>query len=556
MRLRLPVLLCTPLLALALPLAQAFAQEALLDSATVLQEAVAAGGSYRLAAGTYELDRPWRVVDDLTIVGDGAADTVLRFRAGPLAVLVQDGATLVLEGLALVHADPTPGDLIRVEDAAIELIRSALWGAVDGPDPSGQRPFGLGVALTLEGEASASLRQSTLQDHGLIGLLLRDGATAELRDSNVLGSGLGIYADADSRLEVRNSLFQANDLGALRAAQRAQVLIQGSHFQGNGALDAASGAQADGLRLSDEARVRLEGNRFVAHPRYTISADQQVQLSLLRNHFEGNGGFHEAFDLFTSPILLDGAASLRAEGDVFAANPGGAMELNAQSSAEMVGVRIEGNASWAHTYVSGQASLLLQGSWLLGNEGGIYLGGQARLRLLHSELRGSHGDDALMLRGAAQAQLEGNLFEGNALRAVYAFEGASLTLSGNRILGSRSGLVLEGAASARLEDNEISGHERSGVAFFDQARGLLRGNTIADNGYNGVLVGGGAEVELVGNSLLGNLRVGVYFEPGSRGGAEGNTITGSAMGILIGQAAEATLGDNVFDGNGEDVVRD
>ncbi|MBX3143417.1 MAG: right-handed parallel beta-helix repeat-containing protein [Trueperaceae bacterium] len=524
-----------------------------INSTFALAQAITTGGSYRVAAGSYFIHRSLVVANDLELIGAGAGETVLMVTNEALGLRI-DGAEVRLQDLSLGFAAQRPGDLIHLGGGNLELVGVLLNGTRTDDDPSGFKRFGLGSGVHAWGDARVTARDSVFRGHGLAVFELSGQAVVSLENSTLESNSVGLYAEQQSSVAVAGSRFDLNRSGALILVDDAVAEIRGSDFTANGAADENSGEEADGFRFGGRSRALLEQNRIVDHPRFAISMWDEARLEMRGNHLEGNGGEYQVLDVYAAAVLLEDDAVLTMDGDVLVRNPGGALELADNAAAVLEGVRLENNGSWAHLYAAGDSELTLLSTTVVDNEGNLFIGSRARLRVEESEIRGS-GFDAVILADEATGYFENNVFRANDTIALALTDAATATLVDNLFEANGSGAVMWDQSRALLEANRFLGHQRTGFAFFDESGGEARGNLVHGNLWNGVLVGDSASALLVDNDLVGNVNVGIGFSEQAVGRASGNRIAGSEVGILITESAGPELFDNVFEDNVEDVAR-
>ncbi len=493
------------------------------------------------------------MADDLVLVGAGAGVTVLMVTTGELGLRIS-GGDVRLKDLTLGYVARVPGDLVHVAGGSLHLQGVLLNGAQYGRDDSGTKVYGWGAGIYAWGDAQLTVQDSQIRNNELVGFELRDQASLRLLDSSVSENGLGLHAEHRVQVEVTGAAFEGNTFGAFHVIDEVVAQLRGNVFAANGVADETTGQQSDGIRFGGASQGLLEGNRILDHPRFALSLWGQGHVEARGNHFEGNGGAYELLDTYASAVLLEDESSLSMAGDVFLRNPGGALELDNAGSAELHQVLFEANGSWAAIYLGRAAELRLVDTRVVDHDGSVFVGGSARLRMERSEISGSR-DDGLILADEAEAYLEASIVRGNAALGIVLLHASQIVLVDNLIEGNRSGVVLWNQTRAELRGNRILDSERTGLAFFDGSIGLARGNEVHGSGWNGVLVEDDASASLEDNDLRGNLRVGIGYAQQGGGTASGNTITGSERGIQIGADAQPALLDNVFEGNGEDVVR-
>ena len=482
----------------------------LIDSEASLVAALAAGGEYRLAAGTLEITVPLVAAVDLRIVGAGRFESQLWLAATPVALRVQGGAVVHLASLALVHDADGGGDVIHVHDATLSLDDADVTFARFAPDPSGGKPFGFGSGLVLTGVAHGAVRGAIFGGHELAAIEAYDRATLDVRDSMFVENGTGVFVTDQARARIDNAVLTQHSGNALAARGQAVVDVARTTFEAAGRVAADFERQFDAVRIGDEAVVTFERSLFRDHPRFALSLYGSARVTSVGNLYEANGGMYEDLGLAFGAILVEDTAELMVRGDIVRGNAGGVLETSGDARATIDDATYEDNGSWAPIYVVGRSSLTLTGSRYAGNGGAFFVADDARATLHGNEIA-DNGEASVWAEGAAELDLVGNTIRGGAEDGVRLAERARAVLRRNTIRENRSGVVLYDESRAHVEDNDLAANRRAGVAFLD----------------------------------------------GSGGAAVGNRIGGHEVGIVIVATASAVeVADNVFADNGEDVRRE
>lgn len=432
-----------------------------IDTADGILAVIGMGGTYAVAEGVIQLPTELVIALDLKLIGAGREATVLELRGAPTALKVAPGVRFELEGLTLRYAGEQPADLLLVDGAELVLTDVALSGARGGPDEAGAKRFGVGSGIVAADGSSLTLVDTDLTQHGLTALELYGNTTVTMLRGLVSRSSVGFYAQDDVSLEVREVQIMNNPFGGLRATGAATVLLERSVIHTNGRAHregADPDERSDALRATDNATLKLVGNRILNNERHALSADHNARVESSGNWFEGNGGEYEAESYLISPVLLGGESYLQSESDTFQANPGGTIELAGASSAQLMNVIMRGNALWAHLYMAGSTRLDVVNGSLEGNEGAIYVGAGAHLSMRDSRLVGTSGQDAIIVEDDGQVSLLANLFEGNAYAGV-SFAGRSGgVVAFNAFSGNLAGIVVMDDAQPELRENRMQGN--------------------------------------------------------------------------------------------------
>ena len=475
----------------------------LIDSEAALVAAVAAGGEYRLAAGTIDVREPLVAARDVRIVGAGRHESRLQLAGVPVGLRVQGGAQVHLATLALFHDADGGGDVIHVHDATLVLDGADVAFASFAPAPDGAKPFGYGSGLVLTGVAHAAIRSAIFGGHDLAAIEAYDRATLDVRGSMFVQNGTGVFVVDQTRTTIDDALFTENSGNSLAARGEAVVEVTRTTFETSGRVAADVDRQFDAVRIGDDAVVAFERSLFRGNPRFALSLFGSARVTSAGNLYEANGGMYEDLRLAYGAILVDDAAQFTSRGDLVRGNAGGILETNGDAQVTVDDATYETNGSWAPIYVVGRSVLTLTGSRYVGNDGAIFVAEDARATLHGNEIV-DNGEASVWAVGRAELELVGNTVRGGAEDGVRLAERARAVLRQNSIRENRSGVVLIDESHAVLEDNDLSANGDVGIAFLDDAGGAAIGNRIGGHEV-GVVVASSKDVELAGNAFAGNV---------------------------------------------------
>jgi hypothetical protein len=531
----------------------AAAQGSALATGEALRAAVAAGGTYELAAGTFELGGPWRIEGDLTLVGAGAeATTVVVDAAGTGAgIVVAPGAALRLEGLGLALAGPEGADLLRVDGGRLELVGAVLTGARFAATDDPGRPYGVGTGLVLRDDAEAQVEGGAFLDHALGAIEVGDDAVLEVDGTRFEANATGVFADGRAKVTIRGSDFSDHSGNALHVRGEAAATVAASTFVRDGQVEVDGAEGFDAVRVGGDARVAFEGVAWFDHPRFALSLYGRAHVTSRGGRFEGNGGVYEALGRYYSAVLVDEEATLELVADVLHGHAGGAIEAIGRATVSMEDVTVSDTGTYASVYVGDAADVRIVGGDVVGNAGALFAIGDGSLTLRGVSVRDGGG---IGVQAVERARL---LVESSEVRdhgdfGIALLDEAFAVVRDTVVSGNRSGIAAFGASRLRAERNVVTANERTGIAFLGASAGEARDNEIADQGWYGVVVGEDATAQVEGNVLERNVLRGVFFAERATGRVAGNTIRGSEVGLGVAPQATPEVGDNRFEGNGVD----
>ena len=534
----------------SLLLSQGLAQTEISSS---LQLVVAAmrGGEYILAPGTYTLSDTLTINDNLVLVGAGKDETIISIQKAPVGIRVSEDIDLRLEGISFRYETNEPGDILHLEAGRFEIIGCDFQGAVFGVAEAGLKPYTYGSALYLSGQARGLVAESSFSWNQLAALELYDSSDLEFKNNVLNYNAIGLFAEDKNQLYLESNTF-SNHLGnAMQLRGDVTATILSTVFDTNGSVDTVGENSFDAVRISGSAKVSFEDSIFRNAPRFSLSLSENASVNGKNNVFENNGGYYESIDFtFFAAVLLEDESTLTMTGDTLSNNPGGAIELLDSSKANLSGVSIQGNGSWASIYSVDSSELILRNSKVQNNEGYIYLNNSKGT--FEGNDISNNADAGIFLDGAAEATLSANTIANNLDFGVIIQGSARVTLTENILSANRSGIVLFGKSYTTLQNNQIHSNQRSGLAFLEDSRGIARENTIRDNLWNGIVVGNNASARLEANTLQNNTLRGILYDEAGTGSATGNIISGSKVGIHLGGEETPALENNTFDNNEQD----
>ncbi len=541
----------------ALALGLAGAQPQLIDTVDELVAAFQNGGEYQIVPQTYRVEVPLVAGGDVRIVGQGRDAVLLELSGGPIAVRVGEGASVYLEGMRLVWTGEGPSDLIVVRGGALGLLSVDLGfaasGTVASPDP--WRPGGHGSALVLQGAAAVETEDVIFARNGGNTIEVLDDATLRLITPQVIDGFRGLVASGRARIEVGGGVFLDQVAQGVALIGEAQADFVQTAFGGNGLLDAEREQFLEAIRVGEGARASFTGGVLRGSPTTGLGVFGEASVVVNGMRFEENGADRDDLSRAWQAVFVGGTAQVAVTASSVSGSPGGAFNVRQQGTLVLEDVEVSGNGGFAHTAVSDQGRLAVQGGRFVGNAGAVVATGEARVGLYGVELRdgGQHG---LVLGQTASGDVEGGLVAGHAERGVWVDGTASLDVRGLRLEGNQMGLWLSGEATAFvsdatvignghsgvvagggtrmvLETSEVAEHPSNGVALIESAQGIVRDSTLRANATNGVLVAGSASATLERNAFAGGA-AGVRLE--SEGTAQGVENTFTDVGVDVDDA--------------------
>ncbi len=482
-----------------------------ISSSSELVQALTNGGTYTLAAGTYELSEKITVTTDLSLTGAGPTETHI-VSSTPLALIVVDGAeTVYFDGINFEYQGSEGSDVVDIKDASFEIINSRFAGGVYS-EPAEDDEDGLyyGSGLYLYGNAEGSISNSIFENNQ------QDG----------------VHLEQEARVAISDSVFDAND-GAIAAFDTTQVTATNNQIRNNGGPDKLSAVYAEGtavLGFNDNqfennsgGAVFILGAAYLSASGNTVSssgteyaaftAGEEATMALIDNQFSQNeAGAIYAYD----------KAVLQVTNNIFTANSTNNPDLSLLSAITLAG--------------ESQADLVE--NQLSQNEGGaIYAYDTSVLTLSKNIFTANSTDNpdltlyaAVSIAGESQADLVENQFIRNLGGAVYSYENSKLSANKN-IFKENGGedadvVVVSDNAEINLSENSLTASLGASFAAFESSKSTLSNNTIERNNYwVTVYISNSSTAELKNNTISQNEGIGVFMTDTSSASLTSNTIS-------------------------------
>lgn len=241
------------------------------------------GGTLRLAAGTYTLDQPLYVLQDLTLQGAGRGRTTVVSTAAGGGIVMPLPAQLRLDRLALEHRGAASASVLMVWAGRATLAAVQVSGG-STPTPAGDRAQalggGAGSGVLVARDGSVRMRGVALDDNDVAGLLAGDHATVDVRGSSFADNGLcGICATGQSRGLVQGSTLSGSPVGVY-VGQRARPTLRANMVRDNGEV---------GIAVQEAARPVIVGNEVSDSDAIGIGVYATSRPRIVDNTVTGSG---------------------------------------------------------------------------------------------------------------------------------------------------------------------------------------------------------------------------------------------------------------------------
>ncbi|GAA1928995.1 right-handed parallel beta-helix repeat-containing protein [Nocardioides marmoribigeumensis] len=231
------------------------------------------GATLVLPPGTFALDRPVAVVQDLTVRGAGPGRTTITSTAPGAAVLLASQVSLRIAGVGLRHRGGGTASVIVLRAGRATLDRVRITGATrEGSAGAGSRAMLTGGSgIVLAGGQRIALSRSTLSDNAVGGLLVATGVPT-----------------------VRAATFHDNTACGVCFLGRSAGRLTRNVMTRNGS----------GLLLGDRSAPVLADNRILRNKQAGLVIEGTAHPVLRRNVITDNGNIGVAVYSSGSPVIV------------------------------------------------------------------------------------------------------------------------------------------------------------------------------------------------------------------------------------------------------------
>jgi parallel beta-helix repeat protein len=311
--------------------------------------AVPSGSTLVLGPGTFRVDRPLVVLQDVTLTGAGPGRTRIVSTAKEAALLQPAPSHLSMSRLTLAHGGGAAASVLLLREGSARLDRVTVSGAVmrAGSDrATGAVPDlasgGNGIIAATNGRVVVS--RSRLLDNEAAGLVTSAASRPQVADTVIAGNGLcGACFLSRSAASIRGSTLRQNQIGIL---------------------------------VGDRARPTVRDNVIATNARAGVVSQQRAVPRILDNRVRGNGDIG---------IAVYNRSSARVQGNTVSGHRQVGIVVSTDRSADP---RVVDNTMLANTR-AGVAFLAEAGGTVAGNRcaggsAGLVLGGSSRPSLSRS----------------------------------------------------------------------------------------------------------------------------------------------------------------------------
>ncbi len=499
-----------------------------INSSSELVQALNNGGTYTLAAGTYELSEKIIVTTDLSLTGAGLSETHI-ISSTPLALIVVDGAeNIYFEGINFEYQGSEGSDVVDIKDASFEIKNSRFAGGVySEPAEDDENGLYYGSGLYLYGSAEGSISNSIFENNQ------QDG----------------VHLEQEARVTISDSVFNAND-GAIAAFDKTQVTATNNQFRNNGSFDTISALYAESTAV-----VGLHNNQFENNSGGAVFLLGTAYLSATGNKVSSSGTEYAAFTAGeeATMALTDNQFSLNEAGAIYAYD-----KTILQLTKNIFTANHTQNPDltlYTAVSIGGESQAELVENQFIRNRGGAIYGYENSNLSVDKNIfkeNGSEDGDVVIVSDNAEISLTENSFTASLGAAFAAFESSKSTLSNNTVERNNYwvNVYISGSSTAELKNNTISQNEGVGVFMTDTASASLSSNTISANTEDGFQAFLNAKPRLTINTISENGLTGIYITDDVIAYLAGNQVNANqTSGMVLYGNAFATLAENSFSDN-------
>lgn len=528
---------------------------------------LAPSATLTLAAGVYEVAEPLVTTTELTIVGAGSADTIIRSSATDAALAVADGS-LELQQLTVEHVGGEVASVVISFARPLHLDNVRLAGARTDSDGGGGTGLVVtDVVSTADGASSVAgatimISESELVDNEVAGAAISADVAITVAGSRFGDNGVcGLCLFDAVRGTVTGTTFEGNTIG-LQVSDSASPVVTGSSATGNGvgivvgdsSMPELAGNQIAenteaGIELQGESTAEVRTNTIAAHP-VAIVVNGAAAPTIDTNTLDGGavgiqlGGSSRG--TVTGNRLTNveaGLVAADATTATFSGNQinGGRVGLEANGTAAPVfeDNTIDGVTLAGLVYLDSAAGVARRNSFRGPMTVGVQVGDDATPLLDELDVAfvvdGADESGATSAAGASTAPPVGMLLA----------EQSAATVTNATVSDFLIGVQVSGAAQPVVSTTTIDGGELEsvGLLYGESSSGTAEGNDLI-NHLIGVQVGGTAAPVLVANNVDAAAQASYLLTGSASPTLDGNGCTGAVPGIVLLEAAVPELGEN------------
>ena len=214
---------------------QTFAQDLkMLTSAEELIAAASEGGSYELAAGSFELEDTLLIEKDFSLYGAGMDSTTIITKAEFLGVSVHGDISVVFEGISFEHQGDLQEDVVEIKDAHFSIkscsFSGGLWQEVEE-----DAEFVYGAGLWLHGSANGEISNSVFVDNDADGINISSDVQLRIDNSVISNNGWqGVLLLENSQVFADNVVLENNGDEGIAVSGESYLRLINSTVEGNG----------------------------------------------------------------------------------------------------------------------------------------------------------------------------------------------------------------------------------------------------------------------------------------------------------------------------------
>ena len=259
-------------------------------------EALASGGTIKLAQGTYSLEKPLAIAKSLTLVGAGLKTTEIQCSAPGEVVEFGPDGHFIVEGITFRHTGVAKADTVRVSGGEVDFSHCQFSGAVGNSHWSSSGIWAKGsitgsvrncvlsdndVGIGLSGTANVMVEQNTCTSNKEAGITFGAQAAGIARDNVCNNNGFyGIAVWDSAHPAIDSNLAHGNRYGLYYLGHGSGIAEQ-NKFTSN---------SIDGSAIAGSAHPKIESNTCARNDGNGISVVGTARPSIFDNFADHNKG--------------------------------------------------------------------------------------------------------------------------------------------------------------------------------------------------------------------------------------------------------------------------
>jgi len=519
------------------------------------------GSSIMLEAGTYRLEAPLLIGREITMVGAGRSETILRSSAPDAAVAIFGGGSLRMRDLAVTHVGEQPASVVLAYGGSVDIGAVDIGGGTGDADrggtgngillAAGVEPGADGAGapgddsearavqdsviedvlvfdndiagITVNDDLEPAIVDVDVRDNGLCGICFLGDAAGLVEGSQVTGNQFGVQAGDRSAPIVRDNTITDNEVVGVVLVGDSTALVEDNVVRDNGEA---------GIAIQESAVPRVRSNRIGDQPFGVTVVGSSVAV-VDGNRIDGGDVGVQVGEDATPTLTANEIVDVEIAGIVVRDRSTPTIADHSVQGEQGVGLLVEGSAS------ANVAGLSVDGGGV-----GASFGERATGRLGESVFIGQ--EIGVQVEEDARPVIEANRFEEPGAAAIVVRSSGVTTVVENTVVEPTTlGVGIAGTSEALVERNRITGGETA-ISLIEASAAVVVDNDL-ENQLVAIQVADDAAPLIDGNRITTPTGVGVVYRDASGGSFEGNTIVDpGTIGVQLVDRASPTVAGNTF----------